>query len=244
MRTRGFSLLELMVAVGIFLGTSVLIFSFFRFGTRSFQQANAKNLLQTDALRVMESLQVELTRTSLPTIKLMNDTSREMTIDTEVVRRDAISFAGLQNWRRKSDSLNYDPDTGAPLWNRYHIFYATKDTEGQLIRVKIDPSPPPNAPLPMLTTDFDQVYNDDPNLNDFDNETPPYVVLSKNAYDFRINEELVFYDARKRRVSYDVALKLREKHKLEGQESGARRQYDYYELKLRLEPGNSFPNDL
>ena len=229
-------MIELMFAVGLFLGVSILIFAFFRYGVRSFAKANQKHGMQTDALRTIESLQVELKRSAIASVLVENDSARSLTIEGEIVQRDVISFATLKNFRDISNSENYDPDTGAPLWNRYLVYYATKDEIGRMIRLKVDPDPAPEGPLPMLKDDFDRLYYDNPNTNSFEGQTPQFVELAKNVYDFRISDP--------ERGSYSISLKLKEERLQEAVTVERRRTHDYYEIKLSISPENSFPNDL
>lgn len=233
---KGFSILELVISASLFVGLSALIFSFFRFGTRSFQEVNAKHGLQNDALRIVESLQAEMKRTARASELSINDESREMSIDGETVKRDVVSFLGLEDWRDHTNSENFDLETSAPNWNRYLVFYATKEETGRFVRLKIDPNPPPGAPLPLLQRDLDRLCYDEPSTNQYSGFSPPYVVLAKNVYHFECADP--------NQGNYAVSLKLREKHKLGATEPGARRLFDYYELKLNIRPENSFPNDI
>lgn len=232
---RGFSLIELTVSCLIFMTLSALIFSFFRYGTRSFQKANQKHGLQSDALRSLESLQNELKRSSRTSVDVLSDSSREMTVDGTPVHRDVISFATLKEWGDKTNSENYDLETGAPKWNRYWVFYATKAEQGHFIKLKVDPNPAPEASIKLPRADLDRLCYDNPDTNSFSGQTPAYVTLAKNVVNFEIGAP--------ERGSYPVSLKLKEKHQVEATEPGARRPYDYYELRLRITPENSFPNN-
>lgn len=235
MKQRGFSLIELIVCCALFVSLSVLVFSFFRYGTRAFQKANQRHGMQTDALRSVESLQHEFKRSSHASVSILNDASRAMTVEGTPVQRDVVCFGSLKDWSDKTSSENFDLETTAPKWNRYWVFYATKEEEGRFIRLKADPSTPPDAPLRLIKSKFDLLYNDDPNANSFEGITPTYVSLAKNVFHFSIQEP--------QRGSYQFSLKLKEKHQLDSTEPGARRPFDYYELQLSIRPENSFPND-
>lgn len=235
MKRHGFSLIELIVAVGLFLGVSVLVFAFFRYGTRSFFKATQKHGMQTDALRTVESLQMELKRSAGASVLLENDSTRAVTVEGETVQRDVISFVTLKDFRDLTNSENFEPTTGVPLWNRYWIYYATMEEEGRMIRLKVDPDPAPQGPMPLLRSDFVRLFYDNPQTNVFEGETPPYVVLAHNVYDFRLRRD---------GGTFEVSLKLKEKHQKDAVEAGERRPYDYYEIKLTVTPENSFPNDL
>ncbi|HIB64582.1 MAG TPA: prepilin-type N-terminal cleavage/methylation domain-containing protein [Phycisphaerales bacterium] len=231
----GFSLIELVFAMGIFSIISVLIFAFFRFGTRSFSRANEKHGLQTDALRVAESLQLEMKRTNRSSVRILpvNDTS-----DGEAVRRDVVSFISLKDWKAKGDDDNFDRVTRAPLWNRYVIFYATGEDIGRLIRLRADPNPAPNAPVRIPTDDLDKLHFDNPSLNRIDGEVPEYIELSKSVFSFETDEVKL---AGRTTGEYDILLKLKQKRSRDQIESAEAREYDHYELSLRIRPENSFP---
>lgn len=237
MKKKGFSLIELIISCFIFVGLSILVFTFFRYGTRSFQTANQKHGLQTDALRTVESLKTELSRSARSSIDLLgeDDPSRSISVEGQSVRRDVISMAALKKWQDFTSSENYDLESAAPKWNRYLIFYATKAEIGQIIRVKLDPTPPPEAPRRILSSDLDATINDDPNLNRYAGEVPSYVALARNVHEFKITPD---------GGGFSVSLKLKERHITEAIEPGARRPYDFYELKLTVTPGNTYPNDL
>ena len=234
-RLRGFSLIELVFAMGIFGIISVLIFAFFRFGTRSFARANEKHGLQTDALRVAESLQLEMKRTNRSSVRIenINDTS-----DGEAVRRDVVSFISLQDWKAKGDDHNFDRLTRAPLWNRYVVFYATSEDIGRLVRLRADPNPAPNAPTKIPSADLDNLHFDNPQLNKIDGEIPEYIELSKSVLSFEADE---VKQAGQTTGEYDILLKLKQKRSHSQIESGEAREYDHYELSLRIRPENSFP---
>ena len=248
MRRSGFSILELVVATGLFLIVSVLIFSFFRYGTRSFKQANDRHGLQVEGLRVLESIQGEMKRTNRSSIQTQD---RTININIEgnptAVRRDAFSFVTLQKWGDRTNSNNYDLASGAPLWNRYITFYATQEEVGKIVRLKLDPSPPPQAPKQLPLSDLTKVLSDNPKLNKFDGITPPFVTLSNKVVSFTFDEGKQTNSTTgevERTGDFTISLKLKEKHSKSATDGHLNREYDYYELRMTVRPENSFPSDL
>lgn len=241
-RKRGFSIIELVVAASIFVILSGLVFSFFRFGSRSFQQANAKHGLQTDALRTIESLQVELKRSNRSSVSLLNDTTRQTNTPDGIQQRHAICFLTLKNWNDKTNPNNYDLETQAPIWNRYLVFYATTPEFGELIRLRLDPNPAPTGAIRLPDDELVKVVHDDPKLNVFDGVVAPYVILSKNVSAFSVAEGID--SGGKKTGTYEASLKLKQKRPLNSNPGELNRPYEYYELKVSIRPENSYPNDL
>lgn len=232
MRRHGFSLLEVVIACALFGGLTTLIFSFFRFGTHAFMSANQRHGLQMDALRCADALTEDLERSSQASVSVLSGATRSVAIDTETVQRDVISFASIKNWRDHTNSENYNLDNGAPLWNRSLVYYATQETEGRFIRLRVDPIPPPETATPLLKKDLDKLHGDDPTTNVYGGETPPFAVLARTVYAFKVGAL--------EQGSYPITLKLRTRHVTEAVEPGARRPFDYYQLDLRLAPENGY----
>lgn len=245
-QTDGFAMIELVVSAGIFVILSILIFSFFRFGTRSFQQANAKQGIQVDALRVMESLQAELKRSSIASVDHLHgyDNGRTVTSVEGTVNRDAISFVTLDNWKDKTDGVNFDLKTQVPLWNTYMVFYATKEEIGRLIRLRVSPNPPPHGTVRFARSQFLNIIEDDPESNHFDGKIPPYVALAKNVLEFQVITNDDTDGAHLGRGEVEISIKLKQKHQQRPNSSEPAREFDYYELRVNSRPENSYPNNL
>jgi len=235
-RSRGFSLIELMVASSLFMGLMVVIFLFFRYATRAYVTATQRQGVQADALRVMDGLQADLRRTSANSIRMLNDATRTRLIEGVTVHRDVLSFVGLQDWSDPTNTQNFDVTNAQPIWNRYWVFYATKDQDrGILVRLKVDPTPPPVAPKRLTSSELTDLCRDDPNLNRFHGISVGYVALARNVYDFQVQSF--------GRNQLQISLKLQEKRrlrpdgsKIEGQET--------YQLLMNVRPENTVPQDL
>jgi hypothetical protein len=233
---RGFSILELSVACCIFMGVLAIVFFFFRYGTRAFVTANQRQGVQADALRIMDGLQADLKRTAGRSVLVLNDSSRVRSVDGVNVRRDAISLASLKDWSDPNNTENFDLAGSQPKWNRYWIYYASLDADrGSLIRLKIDPTPPPISPVPLTISKFANLCKDNPALNNFDGATPAHSELSHNIYEFKLDRES--------NNSFRISLKLQEKRQLtpggvkaEGMET--------FQLQMYVRPENTYPQDL
>jgi len=217
-----------LVACSLFLVVLAIVFLFFGFGTRAFQTASQRQGVQSDALRVLDGLQSDLKRSAGSSVTWV---SRQRLVDTQTVKRDAICFAALKDWSSIHDSDNFDLLTAQPKWNRYWIYYATVNQEmGQMVRLKVDPSPPPIAPIPL--PNVVSLLQDDPQSNNYNGQRPDFSYLARNVLEFSV-QEVSSYE-------YLIVLKLRElaPPKPGG---GPTRLHETYELRMGVHPENTYP---
>lgn len=232
-RRGGYTLMELMVAVSIFLGLLAIVFFFFQFGARAFRSALQKQGVQSDALRVMDSLQADFRRTTAPSVLIR---SRQRTVAGVAVGRDAVSFSSLKDWSNPHDSDNFDLITAQPKWNRYWVYYATQNQDrGSLLRVRLDPSPPPVAPLPLTLAEFSAVLQDNPNANLYQGGRPTTSTLCTNVYAFEFRPP--------DHGEYRLVLKLREKRAPRPGQGRMVEAEDTYEIVTSLRAENTYPQD-
>ncbi|MGE0488041.1 MAG: type II secretion system protein J [Vulcanimicrobiota bacterium] len=229
---RGFSLLELMFAVALFSLLMIMVFAFFQYATRSFQLASVRQGIQSDGLRVMNSLQSDLRRTAESTITL-DPRLATVTVNGTTPRRDAISLGGLYNWTDASNTDNFDPGTGQPRWNRYIVYYATRNEEGaHLYKLVLEPAPPPIAPIALPLVDLQDASRDDPSTNVFQGSSPAFVLLAKNVQEFSLENKA---------GTIQVNVTLRERRGARpnsGQGSGE----EVFELMTGVRPENTYPS--
>lgn len=224
------SLIELLVACSLFLSVLAIVFFFFSFGTRAFQTASQRQGAQSQALRVMDSLQADLKRSAGPSVTMA---SRQRIIDGVTVQRDALNFISLKDWSNIHDSENFNLLTAQPRWNRYWTYYATTDQDGgRLIRHSVDPMPAPNGPIPL--NDILPLLRDDPLTNLFNGRVPAHSQLADNVYEFKIERSV------EDPFSFLFTLRFRELSPLKPGGTNVR-QYDTYELVLGVTPENTFP---
>jgi hypothetical protein len=235
-RHSAFSVLELAVACTLFLMVLGIVFFFFRYGTRAFVTANQRQGVQVDALRVMDGLQADLKRTASKSVLLLNNSGRTRTIESTTVHRDAISLISLKDWSDPNNTENFDLAGSQPKWNRYWVYYATNDDDrGSMVRLKVDPLPPPISPTPLTILKFANLCRDNPALNNFDGVTPPHSYLCRNLYEFKVDKE--------GNNSFRISLKLQEKRQLRP-DGGVVKGMETYQLQLFVRPENTYPQDL
>ncbi|MBX3172067.1 MAG: hypothetical protein KF760_31965 [Candidatus Eremiobacteraeota bacterium] len=229
-------MLELAIACMLFLGVLGIVFFFFRYGTRAFMTANQRQGVQADALRVMDGLQADLKRTAGKSVLILNNSARTRTIETATVHRDAISLISLKDWSDPNNTENFDLAGSQPKWNRYWIYYASNDQDrGALIRLKVDPLPPPISPIPLTILKFANLCRDNPSFNNFDGSVPAHSYLCRNVYEFKVDRD--------GNNSFRLSLKLQEKRQLRP-DGGIVQGMETYQLQMFVRPENTYPQDL
>jgi prepilin-type N-terminal cleavage/methylation domain-containing protein len=156
-KKRGFTLLELIVAMGILGLLIIALFEVFDFGSKAFREANIRQNAQGAMTRAYSVLRGELRRSHFRSISVVE---RATNVDDVEVRRDALSLGGLKDWH---DPANYDELNGVPKWNRFILFYGTMD--GKLVRTTVDLDNGDPSPVPFFDLDPERYLKDDPSIN-------------------------------------------------------------------------------
>lgn len=145
---RGFTLLEMVLSVGLFALLSVVVFAFFRSAVNQFKMGASRGDLQTEARRVTALLRKEMARSSLDSVNLFNSSA---VVGTSTVPRDRVSFATLKDW---TDTSNFDATNGLPLWNQQMMFAVDQTTPngnfGYAVVVPTDPAASPWSSLDSI----------------------------------------------------------------------------------------------
>ena len=170
MRTRGITLVEMLLSTTLLLLIMGLVVAGFRYGFLAFQRATVQQGAAGDLARIATSLKRDLRRTHARTVSII---SRD---HPSGAPRDGLCLGTLQDW---NDPASFDGINGLPKWDRYVIYYATSD--GKLIRSRLDPSSPDFSPVPFPA--YSEAYlSDDPSLNP--SQQTGYVLLSEQVEDF------------------------------------------------------------
>lgn len=139
MSRRGFSVLELVIALTLLMLISGTLFAIFRTCSSNFQVGMVRQSLQGQLRRISTRLSRDIRQTSFHTFTL---SSAAVNVDMEPglisVSRDAICTA---------HSAGYDAVTGQPSWNGYTVYVATPQVpRGQLVSYDVASSVPQYAP--------------------------------------------------------------------------------------------------
>ena len=139
---RAFSLVEMVLSCALLSLATLVAFALFQFGNQAFRLGNLRNNLQGEARRVSGRLESDLRRADFTLTTVLNKgnlPAREVLSSSgQLVQRDAICVPGLSSWTAAS---SYDGVTGLPLWDQYHVYYATTEADGgRIIRQTVQPA--------------------------------------------------------------------------------------------------------
>jgi prepilin-type N-terminal cleavage/methylation domain-containing protein len=153
--SRGLTLIETMVTLGVFSMLLVFIFNTFSISTAIFQDTDVRQATETQMKSIKLLLQRDL---ELGDFWFINSVSRPQ---MDATLRDALAVGTLADW---DDPAQFDATTGRPGWNRYIVWYATQEDPGRMIRQVVEPGG--GVPLPGAYAGLSTNLNDgDPNLN-------------------------------------------------------------------------------
>jgi len=134
------TLVELVLAMGLFGLLNLLLFAALQSGTRSYAIAVTRSDLQGDLNRCLTRLQAEIRRSSAGQLVVVTHPGRML----DGHSRHGICLSSLQDWRAGS-SYNADGD---PLWDEYISYYASLESPGRLVRQTHRPAGAPyTAPM-------------------------------------------------------------------------------------------------
>ncbi len=161
---RGFSVLELSLAL-VLLSIGLLVsFSLFERGTRAVFKSDARMGLSDEARRVLVSIGSDLRKSDLGMSQVLDDASRSATgLSGNSVMRAALCYPTLSSW---TDPTRFNPDRAQIYWDRYTVLYATRQTPGRLVLQVHAPAlvaPATHYTTPMVNLSV--VLNDDPGTN-------------------------------------------------------------------------------
>ena len=166
-----------MVTMTVFLGILGLVVGMMIYGMRMFGQAALRQGIEGDARRLSTRLRQDLALTDFRTVG-----HQERTVGGH--RRDGLAVAALSDW---NDTANFEPGIGLPLWNQFRVYYATRETQGKLIRQVVAPPGVPSsgwtAPYGALSSNLD----DDPTLN---SDVLSSAVLTDMVESFRVQPDM------------------------------------------------------
>jgi hypothetical protein len=149
---RGFSQLELLIAMGILTLLLGAVFAVFEVGSSGYRLGNTRLDLQSDLRRVSAALRTDIRESSFPTFSSL-DRQTVVLADpalpakgTLSVRRDGMACNSIQ----PNTAARYAADTGLPRWDCYALYLATlEEPEGQLIRALVRDDSPGVSAIPL-----------------------------------------------------------------------------------------------
>ncbi len=130
---KGFSLVEMLFALGIFSLFVGGMFAIFGRGYQAFHFLSARQSVQGELLRLKAVMGEDFGKTHYRSI---GSYQRDLTLGEEEVSRDTVCCLTLDDWANVN---NFRDPTSIPLWNRYVVYRTTLDSEGKLERLVVAP---------------------------------------------------------------------------------------------------------
>lgn len=123
---RGFSVLELVLSMGILAVLSLLMFVLFQSSVDQFAVGAARGDLQSQIHRATRSLRRDLARSSRASLLIE---PRSVTVGAQLLSRDRLSFAALSDWNNPS----LFTASGLPRWDRQLVYAAVPDEKSGIL---------------------------------------------------------------------------------------------------------------
>jgi hypothetical protein len=132
-RAAGGTLIEVLVAVSIFMIAMGAMFVLFQQSYQGFHFLEQRQSVQSQVLGISSALEADFRLTHLASVGVE---PRSLLVGGETVHRDLVSCLTLDDWLKPA---NFDDQTGIPKWNRYAVYLSSLDGEGTLERVVYRP---------------------------------------------------------------------------------------------------------
>lgn len=132
-RPPGFSMLEMLFALGVFSFFLAGMFAIFSRGYQAFHFLSTRQSLQGELLRLKSVMGDDFAKTHYRSIGTY---PQELPLGTGAVSRDIVCCLTLDDWTLTE---NFRDPTSIPLWNRYVVYRASLDEQGQLERLVVAP---------------------------------------------------------------------------------------------------------
>ncbi len=223
MRHRGFTLIETLVGVVIFMGLVFVAFFLFEYGVRaSFKLTNSQDL-QSVATRIALSLQNELRRSARSSVTCVTNLTTPNNL-----RRDGVCFLAVSDWK---SAAAFNSTYGMPNFDRYVNYYATtEEPTGRLIRSLYTTTPDYTCP-PMASFSLSANCRANPAFNTGVNAS---VQLGDDIRVFRVTE---LGDGR---LLASIELF---RAGLKGPSDGTKQHDQSYQLDVEVFPFNTWPKE-
>lgn len=180
LKSRGFTLLELILATSMLALLIIALFEAFDYGAKAFQLATSKQDSQAALTRAYSSLRDDLRRSHFRSVSRLE---RVVSHEGAEYRRDGLCMAGLIDWEADT---SFDEINGLPKWDSYILYYATQD--GRLVRSKLELDRPDYSPAPFADLEESTYLNDDPRTNTGYQKS--FRVLASGLLDFRVQSDV------------------------------------------------------
>lgn len=160
-KNRGFSLIEIVLAMTLLSLGLIVAFSLFERGSRALMLSDTKSGLGGESRRAILGLSSALRLGDSRLAEVLSPPRQTLSLSGNTVERGAYSLPTLRRWDEPS---NFDQIEAQIYWDSYTVVYATLAQEGSLVVQTYEPATPPPPyyePLNALSS----FLADNPQLN-------------------------------------------------------------------------------
>lgn len=246
----GTTLIEALITTIVFTVVSFAVFAVFNMGSNNWKLMVMRHGMQADGRKALSMLESDLRRTHYTSVSVDPRPERLVTVGSITYERSAVCMAGLADWRAAS---SYNSSSSRPIWDRYILYYATKETNrqgttgedlgssGRFFRIILKPcSPTPCSaigqfPYSNLISTIGELDAAGPNI-----ET--YLRDNSSLYEsWSILADVNYFSANPNTALKVIGLTFQTRKRAALTEQGARGQgYETLQLNLNLAPQNSY----
>jgi hypothetical protein len=140
----GGTLLEVLVAISIFMFALGSMFVLFQKSYQSFHFLEQRQSVQSQVLRISSALEADFRVTHFNSVGVEND---QILVAGQSLRRDRVCCLSVNDWL---DVANFDLATGIPRWNQYIVYLSGLEENGSLERVVFRPDAVALTGLPAV----------------------------------------------------------------------------------------------
>ena len=196
---KGMTLPEILIVCGLLGLMTTCLYSILIPGLRAWKRSDIKSDLQRNGLIAMKRISLELRSSDIESVKIFHNSYVD-SVTKKTFTSDAISFISPVG---RGDEIEYDPETGSILWQKYGIFYLDPPSHKLYLQEKYF-NPPTDSPDDYQLSDYvpdtqnDRIVAKNITSLSFQAEPDPKKdgTILKNPITFEIDTKLMEHETR------------------------------------------------